>query len=51
MGTSFGYGWYNGDVPQSLDSWSSCNVRGNMGVGRIAGDYGIVVEAVSEDGM
>ena len=43
---SFGCCWYSGGAPQSPDFWSSCNVRGKMGAGRMEGDNGIVIEDV-----
>ena len=49
--TSFGCGWYSSNVPQSLNCWSFCNIWGKMGVGRMVGGNGIVMEAVREDGM
>ena len=51
MVTSFGCCWYSGGALQSLDCWSSCNVQGKMGTGVMAGDGGIVMEDVYEDGM
>ena len=51
MVTSFGCCWYSGSALQSLDCWSSCNVQGKMGTGVMAGDGGIVMEDVCEDGM
>ena len=51
MVSSFGCGWHSGGVTQSLNCWSSCNVRGKMGVGGMVGDNGFVMEVVLEDGM
>ena len=49
--TSFGYCWYSGGTPQSLDCWSSCNVRRKMGAGGMGGDSGIVMEDVCDNAM
>ena len=51
MVTSFGCYWWSGSTLQSPDCWSSCNVRGKMGAGRMEGDSGIVMEDVCENGM
>ena len=51
MVTSFGCCWCSGDIPQSPNCWSSCNVQGKMGAGGMEGDSGIVMEDVREDVM
>ena len=51
MVTYFGCGWYSGNVPQSLDRWSSRNILEKMGVGGRVGGTGVVMKAVREDGM
>ena len=47
----FGCCWYSGCTHQSLNCWSSCNVRGKMGAGGMGGDSGIVMEYVCEDAI
>ena len=44
MVTSFGCCRYSGGAAKSLNCWSSCNVRGKMGAGGMAGGNGIVME-------
>lgn len=51
MVNSLGYCWYSGGPTQRLDSWSSCNVRGKIGVGEIEDGRGIVIENECVVGM
>ena len=51
MVTSFDCCWCSGDIPQSSNCWSSCNLQGKIGAGRMEGDSGIIMEHVREDGM